>query len=77
MADIMVAMPVPDAEVMARRGEIVTALRRILPPSHVIDAAPALRAYESDGLAAYRQPPLVVALPETTEAGLASAALCP
>jgi glycolate oxidase len=63
----MVAMPVPDAEVMARRGEIVTALRRILPPSHVIDAAPALRAYESDGLAAYRQPPLVVALPETTE----------
>ncbi len=63
----MVAMPIPDAEVMARRGEIVTALRRILLASHVIDAAPALRAYESDGLAAYRQPPLVVALPETTE----------
>ncbi len=63
----MVAMPLPDEGVMARRAEIAAALRRILPVANVIDAAPALRAYESDGLAAYRQPPLVVALPETTE----------
>ncbi|MBL8792130.1 MAG: FAD-binding protein [Rhizobiales bacterium] len=63
----MVAMPLPDESVLARRSEIAAALRRILPAAHVIDAAPALRAYESDGLAAYRQPPLVVALPETTE----------
>ncbi|MFT3670803.1 FAD-linked oxidase C-terminal domain-containing protein [Aestuariivirga sp.] len=62
----MVAMPLPDEGVMARRSEIASALRRILPAASVIDAAPALRAYESDGLAAYRQPPLVVALPETT-----------
>ncbi len=29
--------------------------------------AVALRAFESDGLTAYRQPPLVAVLPETTE----------
>ena len=56
----MVAMPLPDEGVMARRSEIASALRRILPAASVVDAAPALRAYESDGLAAYRQPPLVV-----------------
>jgi glycolate oxidase len=60
-------MPLPDEATIARRADIAAALRRILPHQHVIDAAPALRAYESDGLAAYRQPPLVVALPETTE----------
>ena len=62
----MIAMPLPDADVMSRRDDIAAALRRIIPAASVIDAAPALRAYESDGLAAYRQPPLVVALPETT-----------
>jgi len=63
----MIAMPLPDGSVLMRRGEIVAALRQILPGDHVIDAAPALRAYESDGLAAYRQPPMVVALPSTAE----------
>jgi glycolate oxidase len=63
----MIAMPLPDEGVLARRAEIALALRSILPASHVIDSAPALRAYESDALSAYRQPPLLVALPETTE----------
>ena len=62
----MIAMPLPDETVIARRANIAAALRRILPAESVVDAAPALRAYESDGLSAYRQPPLVVALPETT-----------
>ena len=58
-------MPVPDASVLARRAEIVRALRAIVPGEGVIDDPDALRAYESDGLTAYRQPPMVVALPET------------
>jgi glycolate oxidase len=62
----MVAMPLPDTDVLAHRAEIVRALRSILPAGNVIDAAAALRAYESDGLAAYRQPPMLVVLPETT-----------
>jgi glycolate oxidase len=58
-------MPPPDQEILGRRGEIATAMRRIVPMESVDDTA-ALKAYESDGLTAYRQPPLVVVLPETT-----------
>ena len=59
-------MPVPDGAVLSRRGEIVAALRAIVPGEGVISDPASLRAYESDGLTAYRQVPLVVVLPETT-----------
>src|SRR6266849_3865860 len=59
-------MPLPDAAVIARRDEIAAALRQIVPGEGVIVSEPERRAYESDGLTAYRQPPLVVVLPSTT-----------
>ena len=59
-------MPAPDAHTIQRRDEIVAALRSIVPFECVIDDRDALRAYESDGLTAYRQPPLVAVLPGTT-----------
>jgi glycolate oxidase len=43
----------------------VAALRTLVPGEGVIDCAAELRPYESDGLTAYRQPPLVVVLPDT------------
>ena len=60
-------MPKPDSEVLARRGELVEALRGLLPAESVIADADALRVYECDGLTAYRQLPMIVVLPETTE----------
>ncbi len=60
-------MPKPDREVLARRGELVEALRGLLPAESVIADADALRVYECDGLTAYRQLPMIVVLPETTE----------
>ena len=63
----MVNMPEPDAEVLSRREEIVRALREIVPGEGVIANQHEMRPYESDGLTAYRQLPLVVVLPETTE----------
>jgi glycolate oxidase len=60
-------MPEPDRDVLARRAEIVDALAEIVPGEGVIDDRDVLRAYESDGLTAYRQAPLVVVLPETTD----------
>jgi glycolate oxidase len=60
------SMPTPDAGVLERRDEIVAALRAIVPGEGVIDHEESLRPYESDGLTAYRQPPMVVVLPETT-----------
>jgi glycolate dehydrogenase FAD-linked subunit len=58
-------MPEPDQAVIARRAEIAAALRRIVPGEGVIVAEPERRAFETDGLTAYRQPPLVVVLPSS------------
>jgi glycolate oxidase len=60
-------MPEPEAATMSRRSEIVAAMRQIVPGEGVIDQADALRPYESDGLTAYRQVPLLVVLPENTQ----------
>jgi glycolate oxidase len=58
-------MPTPDSKVIARRQEIALALRGIVAADAVIESEPERRAYESDGLTAYRQPPLVAVLPST------------
>ena len=60
-------MPKPDAEVIARRKQIVGALRDIVPGEGVIEEVDELRAYECDGLTAYRELPLIVVLPTTVE----------
>ena len=62
----MLAMPEPDRGVLDRRAEIVEGLRRIVPGEGVIDRPNELRAFECDGLTAYRQPPMVAVLPEST-----------
>ncbi len=54
-------MPAPDQSVLARRREIVAALREIVPGEGVIDAEEELRAYECDALSVYRQLPMVAA----------------
>ncbi len=72
----MIAQPPPKADVIARRSEIVAGLQALLPASGVISEALRLKPYETDGLPAYRQIPLAVALPETTEQVAAVLAFC-
>lgn len=60
-------MPEFDQAVLARRDAIVADLRAIVPGEGVISSRSEMIPYESDGLTAYRQPPMVVVLPETTE----------
>jgi glycolate oxidase len=62
----MLTMPIPDADVIGRRAAIAEALRQIVPGEGVVEAPVEMRAFETDGLTAYRQLPLVVVLPETT-----------
>ena len=59
-------MPDPDQAVIARRQAIAADLAAIVPGEGVIVDEDERRPYESDGLSAYKQSPLVVVLPETT-----------
>jgi glycolate oxidase len=60
-------MPEPDAAVLARRAQIVKALRTMVPGEGVISSEREMKPFETDGLTAYHQLPMVVVLPETTE----------
>jgi glycolate oxidase len=62
----MLMMPQPDHNILAKRGEIATALRGIVDSESVIESPTQMRVYESDGLTAYKQMPMLVVLPETT-----------
>jgi glycolate oxidase len=64
-------LPEPDPEILGRREEIIAGLSALFPPhrvsDHVISDTASMRVFECDGLSAYRQLPLVVVLPETTD----------
>ena len=60
-------MPKADNSIIERRNEIADGLRTIIPSHCVIDNEASMKAYDADGLSAYRQMPLVVVLPETTQ----------
>jgi glycolate oxidase len=59
-------MPDPDRDVIARRAAIAADLRRIVPGEGVIQDEDERRVYESDGLTAYRELPLLTVLPSDT-----------
>ncbi len=69
-------MPVPDASILARKARIVSQLFAVLPPDAVIHEPTETRAYECDGLTAYRCPPLAVVLPRSTAEVAAVLRLC-
>jgi len=63
----MVALPEPDAEILAARDEILNDLKGLIAaPDGVIDHPDEIKPYETDALTAYKQTPLGVVLPETT-----------
>jgi len=72
----LISMPEPDAGILARKDEIVTALSAALPADCVISDPFETRAYECDALTAYHCPPLAVVLPRTTEEVSAAIKAC-
>ena len=60
-------MPAPDPALIARKAEIVRALSQIVPGEGVVSEPSGLIPFESDGLSAYRQAPIAVVLPDTTD----------
>ncbi|MDG1377462.1 MAG: FAD-linked oxidase C-terminal domain-containing protein [Yoonia sp.] len=69
-------MPVPDAAVIARKDRLVARLREVLPMDAVISDISETRAYECDGLTAYRCPPLCAVLPANTAEVAAILKIC-
>ncbi|HEV2673560.1 MAG TPA: FAD-linked oxidase C-terminal domain-containing protein [Aliidongia sp.] len=69
-------MPTPDAAIVARRREIAAYLRTFLKTEQVIASEDERRVYESDGLTAYRQSPLIAVLPSSTAEVSAILAYC-
>jgi glycolate oxidase len=63
----MITLPEPKADILARRATILADLARLLPADAVIGEEIRLKPYETDGLSAYRQMPLAVVLPRSTE----------
>ena len=63
----MLRQPAPKAEILARRPEIIAGLARLLPADALIVEPIRMKPYETDGLPSYRQMPLAVTLPRTTE----------
>ncbi len=62
-----IRFPEPDQAILARRDEIVAGLAPLVAPEALITSEDERRAFETDGLTAYRQMPLAVVLPSTTE----------
>ncbi|MEJ2346067.1 MAG: glycolate oxidase subunit GlcD [Gammaproteobacteria bacterium] len=60
----------------ADKAALLREMQKILPAAAVLHEAEDLRPYECDGLSAYRQLPMLVALPETVEQVQAILRLC-
>ena len=61
-----IAFPRPDAGIVDRRDAIIEGLSRLVPYECLVTSENERRAFETDGLTAYRRIPLAVVLPRTT-----------
>jgi glycolate oxidase len=68
-------MPLPNPAILARRAELLARLRAVLPDGIIEDEA-SRRAYDQDALTAYRQMPMLVVLPSSTQQVAAVLRIC-
>ena len=59
-------IPLASTSRIEKKPELVEALKKVLPASSIIEDKAETLAYECDALTAYRCPPMLVVLPETT-----------
>jgi glycolate oxidase len=62
-----IQLPEPDAKILARSDLIVEDLEALIGPQSVIADDDGRRAFETDGLTAYKRMPLAVVLPRSTD----------
>ncbi len=61
------SMPKVDRKVISKKKNIVRDLKKIIKSENVLDHEDELRPFETDGLSAYKQKPLIVVFPENTK----------
>jgi glycolate oxidase len=61
------SMPKIDKSTIKKKDIIVKNLKKIINPEYVLDHKDELKPFETDGLSAYKQKPLVVVFPENTK----------
>lgn len=69
-------MPAPSTDVMSKKDELVLRLSAVLSSDAIIHDVAETRAYECDGLSAYRCPPMLAVLPSTTDEVSAVLKIC-
>ncbi|WP_088347804.1 MULTISPECIES: FAD-linked oxidase C-terminal domain-containing protein [Rhodomicrobium] len=62
-----IAILKPRADILGKRSAIVNALKKLVPARCIVEDEAGRRAFETDALTAYKQMPLAVVLPTTTE----------
>ena len=72
----IINMPEADKGITERRNSILADLRGIVPAEVIIDTDDQMRPFETDAFTVYRQMPLAVMLPRTTEQVSAIMAYC-
>jgi len=60
-------MPKVENSILSNREDIILDIKKIVNPENVLSHEDEIKPYETDALAAYRQTPLLVVLPETVE----------
>ncbi|WP_439155376.1 FAD-linked oxidase C-terminal domain-containing protein [Yoonia sp.] len=69
-------MPAPSTAVLSRKDQVVARLLQVLPQEAVISDVAETKAYECDGLTAYRCPPMCAVLPSDTDEVAAVLRIC-
>jgi glycolate oxidase len=62
-----IPFPEPDPAILARRPQILAGLAKLVAPEALVVSEDERRAFETDGLTAYRRLPLAVVLPHSTQ----------
>ena len=60
-------MPKIDSSIISSRDKIISDIEKIINPENILSHIDEIKPYETDALAAYKQTPLLVVLPETVE----------
>ena len=61
------ALPKIDKKIIKKKDLIVSQLKKFTKPENVLSHSQEIKPYETDALAAYKQTPLAVVLPENTK----------